>query len=236
MGAQDDDANGLGFDPLARPNEGPVHEVVLDAYYLSKYELTNAQWYRLDPTVREHQIFRENKDATPLHPMESVTWLEISEIMRQLGLVLPSEAQWEFACRAGTETPYSCGSPGRDLDAANIADETFFAAFPENRIHPEGSNSVDGAIYHAPVGSYPPNPFGFHDMHGNVRELCRDQCTDDYRYTTNAPRTDGQFRMAARGGGYRDDRVEARSSARSPQLSGDHFPDVGFRPAMELAP
>ena len=125
MGAQSKDADGHNFDPQARVDEDPVHEAVLSAFFLSKYEMTQGQWERFEG--RNPSYYRESSLApTLLHPVEQVSWLDCQVWLPRLGLGLPSEAQWEYGTRGGTGSVWWTGEERdslREKRAANLADQ-----------------------------------------------------------------------------------------------------------------
>ncbi len=167
---------GLGYD-----DERPQHLVTLPPFLIGRGPVTQAQWLavmRRLPPCRYHG---------PDRPVENVTWREATEFCQKLArrvgrgwrvprpyaFALPSEAQWEYACRGGTLTPFSCGHT-LTTDLANYVGT-----------HTYGPGPV-GVYRHetTPVGQFPPNAFGLYDMHGNVWEWCADPWHDDY---TSAP-------------------------------------------------
>ena len=136
-------------------DEGPPHEVSIDSFYIGKYETTQAQWKK---------VMGKNPSYNSAHsrlPVENVCWNEIQRFLRRLnkktGLTfrLPTEAEWEYACRAGTQTRFCSGSDDSPLNEyawfnINAGDET------------------------QPVGTRMPNQWGLYDMHGNVSEYVGD--------------------------------------------------------------
>jgi len=169
-------------DPQAQSDESPVHPVTLGAFFLSKYEMTQAQWRRFmghNPSYFCQKVWSAGwtGDGSPpsfVHPVEQVSWYDCDLALGRLGLLLPTEAQWEYAARAGTTTVRWTGNEIASLQgAANLADG--FAksrgAPPDWKCEP---SLEDGYMVHAPVGRFRPNAFGLHDMIGNVWEWCRD--------------------------------------------------------------
>jgi formylglycine-generating enzyme required for sulfatase activity len=245
MGAQPPDPAPQGSDAESiADNERPVHEVELGPYFIAKHELTQAQWRRI--WGANPSYYSNSQDLkvsiTDLHPVENVTWLECVEAMRRLGLTLPSEAQWEHAARGGRAWPWWTGPEKEGLQGrANLADRTAFERlgvdWPALKDWPE---FLDGHALHAPVGSYPANPYGLHDTIGNVNEFCLDGY--DERYYVISPRRDPVCHSAqaidrvARGGSYGQTASMARASARLSISPETKDPAVGLRPARGLDP
>jgi len=180
MGATSDSTalghEGRIYDAKALGDESPIHEVCLDPFFISKYELTQAQWLRLtgrSPNVIGFQRVRARGSDPRLRPAENINWYQANRAALTAGLQLPTEAQWEYAARAGTTAPWWSGRDGNSLaDSENLCDQTFHDYY-------EGAAWLydswsDGYAYAAPVGAYNPNPFGLHDVIGNVCEWCRD--------------------------------------------------------------
>ena len=241
MGAQAADPNGRNYDPRAQVNEGPVHEVELSPYFIAKHEMTQGQWLRT--TGANPSYYQENELApTLLHPVEQVNWLDCMTWLPRVGLTLPTEAQWEHACRAGTDTPWWTGSEReslRERKAANLADRAAArhgATWPEVHDWPELD---DGFVVHAPVGTFTPNAFGLHEMTGNLWEWCRDGFDAEF-YRKSSGRdpecsAEGAVARIIRGGAFLNSATEVRSAIRSnpaPTLSG-HL--LGVRPARVVS-
>ncbi|NRA96645.1 MAG: formylglycine-generating enzyme family protein [Planctomycetes bacterium] len=212
MGAQKKDADGPNHDPgVYGKREGPTHDVTLLPFFISKYEMTQAQW--LLCTGKKPSFFQFDAETLdPRHPVEQVSWAESVSALKDLKLDLPTEAQWEYACRAGTRTPWNTG-----------AEESFLRAVATV----DAESTTD-------VGSYAPNGFGLHDMHGNVWEWCRDAFKfygknpvrpDDGLRSDDA---DARFRVY-RGGGFVNVPRMGRSSARHYGESVVQENDVGVR-------
>ena len=231
------------FDPLANRNEGPVHEVVLDPYFLSKFEVTQAQWKRITgdnpSTFQPGSPGYGDERITLLHPVEQIMWTHGRQVLRTVDLVYPTEAQWEFAARAGTDTPWWTGKEVASLqDAANLADLT--AKDVAVRGWPVHEELTDGFVTHSPVGSFAPNPFGLHDVHGNVWEWCLD-ISDKYSLPV-APGSGQRLvnptkiksKRVFRGGCYRFLANMARVSYRMARPASTGPLAGGVRPARAL--
>jgi len=231
MGSQGRDPTEANYVPDADRSEGPVHEVRLAPFLLSKYEMTWAQWRRLagePPGGTEGPApARSAPPVTPLHPVTSVSWERCVAVLGRAGLELPTEAQWEYACRAGTGTRFWTGE-----DLASLSD----AAHHADRSSP---GPGVGPLFHpVPVARLRPNPFGLHDVCGNVQEWCRDvpgrydlfphRAGDGLLETPEGPG------KAVRGSSFRSPSVRARSSwreLRDPRSAHDF---IGVRPARRI--
>jgi formylglycine-generating enzyme required for sulfatase activity len=174
-------------------------------------------------------------DQSDEHPVVNVSWNDaqafISWLSRKEGKTyrLPTEAEWEYACRAGTKTKYVGGDDPETLAAfGNVADRTAKRKYPKSRT----IAARDGYVYTAPVGQFRANAFGLYDMHGNVWEWCSDRYAADYYKWSPVDNPQGDagtsFRVG-RGGGWsygpRDCRSANRDS-RSPEFRGS---GLGFR-------
>jgi formylglycine-generating enzyme required for sulfatase activity/serine/threonine protein kinase len=240
---------GPNLDPAAYPFEGPVHRVELAPYFLSKHELTQAQWRRMSHAVPSvYNPDSEMRDrltagAEWLHPVEQVSWEDCERTLARFGLLLPTEAQWERAARGGTSTIYASGDERESLRGKiNIADESAVGSqWAEQQDWPDFD---DGYPAHAPVNALPANPFGLHNVHDNVSEWCRDWFVqygedmstlapgDAYRLAAS-PEKQASFRIV-RGGSFRWGILEARLSWRQWRLPSfaDFF--IGVRPARAI--
>jgi formylglycine-generating enzyme required for sulfatase activity len=179
LGAQSSDPAGHNYDPQAKGHEGPPQEAMLPCFFIARHELTQGQWARLaalDEELRPSRYLAGASNAiggkvTDAHPVENVTWPMCQRLLDRWGLELPTEEQWEFACRAGTDTPWW---PGRTRDSlkgvANLADAAAARAVMQ---WPSIQTWIDdGYAIHAPVDALRPNPWGLHHVHGNVWEWC----------------------------------------------------------------
>lgn len=173
------------------PNESPQHLVRIDrSFYIGRFPVTQGQW-------RAVMGESEQRNYSSDLPVDQVSWLDCQEFCEELckqhGRVfrLPSEAEWEYACRAGTTTKFAFGDT-LTLDQANFTPyESMFGTPPGNEIEAildleqraemDVNERADRKNRTTPVGSYPPNAWGLYDMHGNVEEWCEDAWHDNYQ-------------------------------------------------------
>ena len=236
IGAQATDPSGRNYDPRAHGDEGPVQEVELPAFFLSKYEMTQGQWQRVtgnNPSFygpAQEAVWSANgRPWSALHPVENVSWEDCTKVMGWLALALPTEVQWECAARGGTATPWWTGdAPATLQDRANVADRT---AREAGAPWGEGAPFADGWIWHAPIGSLPSNGFGLHDVIGNVWEWCRDRYTESYE---SDPDESDPHRVL-RGGSFVEEPAAARASMRLKQTT-EPFAHGGLRPVRSVTP
>jgi formylglycine-generating enzyme required for sulfatase activity len=222
MGAEPpSDEKPIGFpnvDPFTsseRP-EHPVHRVELGPFFISKYEMTQGQWLRITGENPSSNAPSDMRPDPPGHsllwPVSRLTWSNADRVLCRLGLALPTEAQWEFAARAGTTTVWWTGNDVESL---------------------KGMENVAGdwGAQVAPVGVHPPNPFGLHDVHGNERELVRDVYGP---YELSVRPGDGERRV--RGGRSHVTRGGTRTTPADQARSAMRGRDVysGVRPARPV--
>jgi formylglycine-generating enzyme required for sulfatase activity len=241
MGAQSTDPKKPNYDPRADAKESPPNPVTLVPFFMSKYEMTQGQWLRFtakNPSVYGPGTEVDGKQNDLTHPVEQVSWTECDDALTELALELPTEAQWEYAARSGSSTPWWTGDAKESLaGAANIADRAAARAganWPGIADWPELD---DGFGVHAPVGSFRASPFGLHDMSGNVWEWCRDWfgSYDSPVREGDGERsaTDKRFRIN-RGGSFYHDAAHARSSCRNNSAPETRINHLGVRAARAL--
>jgi formylglycine-generating enzyme required for sulfatase activity len=227
-------------DPFTAAWDGPVQELVLDPFLVAKFEMTQGQWSvhaGANPALYQAGSKHVALDRPMLHPVESINHPTATRVLAQLGLLLPSEAQWEHAARAGTATPWWTGASPQTLQgAANLADR--HAREHGGHVNwPYADWLDDGWTAHAPVGSFAANPWGLHDVAGNVQEWCRDTWEDWARYH---PRDgDGlcvgeEIGPSLRGGSFLDAPTEARSGFRNGAAPEQVGSFLGVRPVRGL--
>ncbi len=241
MGAQSDPAKPY-YDPGASGSERPVQSPgVLDPFFLAKHELTQAQWTRL--AGRNPSEFFAARDpmwsarVTRTHPVENVSWEESAARLALWSLVLPTEAQWEYAARAGTDTVRWWGDAiEAGVEAANFQDRAFERA---RDLGPATMPWDDGWAVHAPVDTKRPNAWGFHHMLGNVSEWCADWYGS---YAESEFATDGTgliepeywWNRSFRGGGFGESPHTLRVAQRYSLGPDKRYGTLGVRPARPL--
>jgi formylglycine-generating enzyme required for sulfatase activity len=198
-------------------------------------------------TDRQTRFFWDNTgfEQTDEHPVVDVTWNDAMAFCRWLGKKegafydLPTEAEWEYVCRAGTTTPYWTGADERSLrGACNYKDLAYDRLHPPKSPPIQGNRWDDGFAFTAPVGSFRPNPWGVHDLLGNVEEWCADTTRRYVAQDETDPRGDnrnatefGNGRRAVRGGSWSSDFLfDFKTTHRPPaQDAGEANYNLGFR-------
>ena len=215
----------------SRDSERPTHEVTVQSFYMGRHQVTQAQW---KVVARYPQVDRE-LDPDPSNfkgdrlPVEKVYWDDAQEFCNRLSAHtgkayrLPSEAEWEYACRAGTTTSFHFGETIAP-ELANYRGTSTYNDGPQGEYR---EKTID-------VGSFSANAWGLYDMHGNVWEWCEDDWHDNYE---NAP-TDGSAWVESdrenvikllRGGSWFFNPVDCRSAKRYVNTRDYRDDDVGFR-------
>jgi formylglycine-generating enzyme required for sulfatase activity/serine/threonine protein kinase len=226
-------------DALAELDEGPLRKVRIDPFFLSKYEMTQAQWLRFTGANESEYGPGSGFDGvttTLLHPVEKVSWEMADRVLARLSLRFPSEAEWEYAARAGTTMVWWTGNEKESLaGAANLADICAKASGRPDRSYEEWLD--DGFALHAPVDAFRPNPFGLHGICGNVWEWCRDRYHGSYEEASavGAPREEGEDdKRVFRGGGWNQCSRPCRSANRSRGAPDFRNECIGLRPARSF--
>ena len=180
IGGQPSDPNGENFDATIRAPFEQLDRHEFEPFFLSKYEVTQAQWQRATGENASQFAAGFQSPTGPvhsaLHPAEMVSWRDGERWLARLGWSLPTGAEWEYAARAGRDTPWSTGPDKEGLrGAGNFADE---AARRDGQTWPEIGELPgldDGYPCHAPVGLFQANDWGLFDVHGNVSEWVADE-------------------------------------------------------------
>jgi formylglycine-generating enzyme required for sulfatase activity len=201
-------------------DEGPQHLVRVPEFCIGRYPVTNEEYGRFlaeNPKAQEPKYWAQREFNQPRQPVVGVSWEDAQLYARWAGLQLPSEAQWEYACRAGTKTRYYSGNTEKDLDRVGWYQEN-----SDDKLHPVGEKEANG--------------FGLYDMHGNVWEWVEDDwhkgykgAPDDGRAWIDEPR--GSYRVF-RGGSWGDSARFCRSAARYGFEPGGRGYGFGFRLAL----
>ena len=200
-------------------DESPQHKVTIPkAFYLGMYEVTQEQWAAV------MGVNPAKFSGNPKNPVENVSWDDCQvfiEKMNQAGqgtFRLPTEAEWEYACRAGTETRFYWGD---DPEYKKIGP---YAWYDKN----SGGKTQK-------VGKKKPNPWGLYDMCGNVWEWCRTKWEDDYRQYQNDVDPAGDARRVVRGGAFNNNVRYVRCAFRLSGYPSDRYRDLGFRVVLSLS-
>ena len=227
----------------SRDSERPQHEVTIEPFWLGQYQVTQAQWKFV---AKLPQVNKElNPDPsrfkgdgstslTNNRPVEQVSWYDAVEFCDRLSrhtkrqYRLPSEAEWEYACRAGTKTPFHFGET-ITTDLANYNGNYTYGQEPKGVYREETTE----------VGSFGvANNFGLYDMHGNVYEWCLDDWHDNYTdapadgsawFSSDDKLSDKTGRAVLRGGSWLNIPRNCRSAYRNYYDRDNHSNIIGFR-------
>ncbi|ALB43585.1 hypothetical protein AA650_16705 [Anabaena sp. WA102] len=201
-------------------DENPQHQVTVPSFCMGKYELTQAQ-YQAIVGNNPAKFKGDNR------PVENVSWDDAVAFCQKLSqrtgkkYRLPSEAEWEYACRAGTTTPFYFGE-SITPELVNCDGNYPYASAPEGQYRQQTTD----------VGTFPPNAFGLYDMHGNVWEWCQDDYQENY---INAPTDGGASTVLSatsrllRGGSWLNRAGDCRSAHRHGDLRDYRYGRCGFR-------
>jgi len=213
---------GSGPNEFGESDEQPRHEVVVATpFYMSQYEVTQEQWIKLighNPAEFKGEMI---KGDSKKHPVESISWEDAHKFIERLNALektnqyrLPTESEWEYAARAGSQTVYYFGDNENQLK-----NHAWYVNNSNEQTHP--------------VGKKQPNAFGLYDMHGNVWEWCQDVWHDSY---DSAP-TNGRAwltgknptRRVFRGGAWSSRATRVRSANRDWMEATTRDPNIGLR-------
>ncbi len=232
-------------DEAEREAEESLHEVTITRpFHMGVHEVTQAQ-FREVMGAEQKPFFNDGQGGGDDHPMEFVLWKDAEAFCQKLSARpdevaagrryrLPTEAEWEYACRAGTTTAFHFG------DSLSSGQANFNGNYPYG--------DAAGGPYlrrSSKVGAYEPNAFGLHDMHGNVAEWCADWY-DPKAYSSSededplgppfgADADDyGNFYLVVRGGSWLDDARACRSAYRQKAMHRNTYKWIGFRVVCEV--
>ncbi|MDP2424279.1 MAG: formylglycine-generating enzyme family protein [Bacteroidales bacterium] len=231
--------------------DGGQYQVTLSAYSMSKYEITNAQFaaFLNAKSIGSNGIYAAGDYPTQAlinlspdgynwglyytgtqwgvvkgysnHPVINVTWYGATEFATYVAGRLPTEAEWEYACRANTTTPFNTGACLTNAQANYNWASPYYSCTNKNTHYPARTQAV---------GTYPANAYGLHDMHGNVYEWCSDR----YGTYPTTPQTNpsgvatGSYRVL-RGGGWNSYALSCRSAQRDRRSLDASADSIGFR-------
>jgi len=217
---------GIQSDKRGKVNNAMPHQVTMTkGFYMQKTEVTQGQWKEL--MGKNPSFFEECGDDCPV---EQVSWHEVQQAIKRLNRIegtdkyrLPTEAEWEYACRAGTQTPFSFGKCLTTNQANYCGDHPY--------------TGCKQGLYRQkpiPVNSFPPNAWGLIGMHGNIWEWCEDWLGEYRGDTVTDPlgSPTGSLRVI-RGGGWNSYAKACRSGNRSGSDPAKYFANLGFRVVSE---
>jgi formylglycine-generating enzyme required for sulfatase activity len=201
-------------------DEGPVHEVCVDGFWLSKHETTQYQWYRIMKTRPSGKKYKRN------FPVNKVSWDDTKKFIRKLNnkskenFRLPTESEWEYAARAGSQSAFENGKIYRtgcenDINLSAIA---WYCGNSRKKLYNVGKKQA--------------NKWGLYDMNGNVWEWCQDWYGEDYysKSSRNNPKgPESGSSKIIRGGAWNSSAKYCRSANRDRNWPGARYDNLGFR-------
>jgi len=221
-------------------DEHPQHEVTIQPFFMGKYLVSQAQWRAVAALPRvDHNLKPDpSRSKGDRLPVENISWFDAVEFCARLFKLtgkdyrLPSEAEWEYACRASTTTPFHFGETITDKLANYFASSTF-ADEPQGEARGETT----------PFGTFPPNSFGLYDVHGNVWEWCSDNWHKNYEgapvdgsaWITKYENDNKEASKLLRGGSWSYDPKYCRSADRRRDSPVNGYYDFGFRVVCGVA-
>ena len=221
-------------------NENQVSVTISKPFYLGKYEVTQAQWQ----TVMGNNPSKHKDNKLPV---ERVSWNDAvafcakltereraaKRIPENMKYTLPTEAQWEYACRAGTKTRFYFGNDVRDfVHYGNFGEKKCQSKYHFNWLNPEERKWDDGYTETSPVGIFRPNSWGLYDMHGNVWEWCRDNYSKNLSGGKDPEYVSANSQKVYRGGTWGSPSHRCRSAMRVLADRSTFHEFLGFRVAL----
>ncbi len=224
MGAKDGEKD-------SSDSERPQHKVTVQPFFMGKYPVTQLQWHAVAALPKINRELKTESSQFKGHnlPVERISWYDAVEFCERLSKFsgrnyrLPSEAEWEYACRAGTTTPFYFGETITSK-IANFHGEYQYANAPKSESRKKTTS----------VGIFPPNAFGLYDTHGNVYEWCADDWHENYSGAPNDGSTwsydyDYDYPKLLRGGSWDIYPQDCRSAYRDRNTPDIHNLVIGFR-------
>ena len=217
-------------------NENPQHKVNIKPFFMGKFAVTQAQYQEI--MGKNPSNYEGNK-----HPVDNLFWDDANKFCQKLTektgrtYRLPSEAEWEYACRAGTTTPFHFGET-ITTDLANFNGNRSYADAPKGEYREQTTE----------VGNFPPNAFGLYDMHGNLWEWCQDTWHENYNGAPDdgsawvdignniADSMRSNYERVLRGGSWIENSSFCRSAYRRLEKPLAHIGNFGFRVVCNSAP
>ncbi|MBD2362650.1 SUMF1/EgtB/PvdO family nonheme iron enzyme [Anabaena minutissima FACHB-250] len=228
MGSPENEANRAS-------DESPQHTVKIQPFFMGKFPVTQAQWRVVAAWDKVNIDLKSDPSyfTGNNRPVERVSWDDAVEFCARLSTKtnriyrLPSEAEWEYACRAGTTTPF-CFGETITTELANYDGNYTYGAGSKGEYREQTTD----------VGIFPANLFGLYDLHGNVYEWCQDEWHDNYSDAPNngsawVSNNDNQFRLL-RGGSWDYNPRYCRSADRLRDARDNRYNDVGFRVVISV--